>query len=408
VSDNFWTKMPPKKRAVLAGVALFVLLLVLAASVSFNNAQTGATSQPLSANNFALPGQKDVSLVGLAASLDALKDATLNNQKGNQEAIKAEQERLAQLEVKLTDAKNKPSDMETETLKQLSSLQKTVDDLKTKGVPDSTPSLDAKLNNLPPPSGAVPSGDDVSAPVAPPVPEKPKFRVISGDVKPVDEDAVKPAPKVAYIPSGSMFEGVLLNGMDAPTSAVTQKNPVPALIRVKTDAVLPNGFRHDVRECFVIVSGFGVLSTERAQLRTESFSCIKNDGSSIDQKIDGYVVGEDGRVGMRGRLISKQGQLIAQSLISGMLQGIGTLMQPVAVPQLNTSPGTQAQFQTPNPGALASAGIGGGISATAKNVSAFYLSMAKEIFPIIEVDAGRKVTIVILKGFDMSLGDTAQ
>jgi conjugal transfer pilus assembly protein TraB len=205
-----------------------------------------------------------------------------------------------------------------------------------------------------------------------------------------------------------MFEGVLLNGMDAPTSAVTQKNPVPALIRVKTDAVLPNGFRHDVRECFVIVSGFGVLSTERAQLRTESFSCIKNDGSSIDQKIDGYVVGEDGRVGMRGRLISKQGQLIAQSLISGMLQGIGTLMQPVAVPQLNTSPGTQAQFQTPNPGALASAGIGGGISATAKNVSAFYLSMAKEIFPIIEVDAGRKVTIVILKGFDMSLGDTAQ
>ena len=55
--------------------------------------------------------------------------------------------------------------------------------------------------------------------------------------------------ETAYIPGGSMFPGVLLNGMDAPTSSVSQKNPTPVLIRVKKEAVLPNFASIDVREC---------------------------------------------------------------------------------------------------------------------------------------------------------------
>jgi len=42
---------------------------------------------------------------------------------------------------------------------------------------------------------------------------------------------------------------------------------MPALIRVKHQAILPNRVRADVRECFLLVSGFGDLASERAQLR---------------------------------------------------------------------------------------------------------------------------------------------
>ncbi|PIV81625.1 conjugal transfer protein TraB, partial [bacterium CG17_big_fil_post_rev_8_21_14_2_50_64_8] len=46
-------------------------------------------------------------------------------------------------------------------------------------------------------------------------------------------------------------------------------------------------------------------ATERAQLRTETLSCVREDGRVIEAELEGYAVGEDGKVGMRGRLVSK-------------------------------------------------------------------------------------------------------
>ena len=110
--------------------------------------------------------------------------------------------------------------------------------------------------------------------------------------------------ETAYIPGGSMFPGVLLNGMDAPTSSVSQKNPTPVLIRVKKEAVLPNFASIDVRECFVMGAGFGQLASERALIRTESIACVRHDGKVFDTKLEAYVVGTDGKVGIPGRLVS--------------------------------------------------------------------------------------------------------
>mgnify|MGYP006178976501 CR=1 FL=1 len=69
----------------------------------------------------------------------------------------------------------------------------------------------------------------------------------------VAEVKSKPA---AYLPSGTNFEAVLLNGMDASTAISANRNPTPALLRVKSDAILPNMFAFNVRECFVLVGGF--------------------------------------------------------------------------------------------------------------------------------------------------------
>lgn len=117
-----------------------------------------------------------------------------------------------------------------------------------------------------------------------PKPKAATLRVTGGTQTARNEapkQAEKPTPAM---PAGSFFEGVLLNGMDAPTSATTQKNPVPTTMRIKSDAVLPNKYNVDVKECFVLASGFGVLSSERAMLRTETFSCVRKDGKIIEGK----------------------------------------------------------------------------------------------------------------------------
>jgi hypothetical protein len=69
--------------------------------------------------------------------------------------------------------------------------------------------------------------------------------------------------------------------------------------------------------------GYGDISSERAYLRTENLSCVRADGATLEVKIQGSVYGEDGKVGMRGRLVTKQGQMLANALLAGVVSGIG-------------------------------------------------------------------------------------
>lgn len=226
-----------------------------------------------------------------------------------------------------------------------------------------------------------------------------KIRIIGGSTPSKKIEKVAPAEKVAYLPSGTMFEVVLLNGMDAATNAVAQKNPVPALTRVKTDAILPNFFVHDVKECFVLVAGYGSLSSERALMRTETLSCVRENGQVVEAKIDGYLVGEDGRVGLRGRLVSKQGQLIAKSLAAGVLSGFGQAIIPTSTPGLNLNSGTS--YQMPDPAVVVGSSVSKGFSDASKSAASFFLELAKEMTPVVEIDAGRKVTIILTKGVEL-------
>ena len=206
-----------------------------------------------------------------------------------------------------------------------------------------------------------------------------------------------------YVPAGAMLKGVLLNGLDMPTGQGARKDPAPALIRVKHQAILPNRVRADVRECFLLVSGFGDLASERAYLRGETFSCVRLDGGVIEIPIDGYAVGEDGKVGVRGRVVSKQGALLAKALQAGFLQSFSQLFNRMPAIPVNTGNGTNAQFQsmlTPQAmGAAAAQGVGGSMDRLAN----YYLDMAEQMFPVIEVDSGRGVEFILNKGASLRL-----
>lgn len=201
-----------------------------------------------------------------------------------------------------------------------------------------------------------------------------------------------------FLPPGSNFEAVMLNGMDAPTSAVSEKNPEPATLRVKTNAILPGLLSYNLKECFVVIAGHGSLSSERMLARTESISCGREDGRIFVAKIQGYVVGEDGRVGLRGRLVSKQGQVIAQSLAAGVLAGIGMALTPTSTSSLNISPGSTQTYQMPNATTVGEIGLGKGLSTAANSAASFYLELARSMTPVVEIDAGRKVTVMLTQG----------
>lgn len=232
--------------------------------------------------------------------------------------------------------------------------------------------------------------------------ETPKIRVIKG--KEDEGKSDKPEELSVTLPAGSILSGVLVTGMDAPTGKQAQRDPFPSLIRIKNEAILPNRFRADFRECFLIAGGWGDLSSERAYLRAERLSCVRNDGSVLESSLEAYATGEDGKAGIRGRLVSKQGQILARSLMAGFMQGVASAFNVQKVPTINvTRAGDNGDTVAPvyeqafDSNALQSAGFSGAGTAL-ERVADFYLEMAESIFPVIEIDAMRDVDFIVNKG----------
>lgn len=193
------------------------------------------------------------------------------------------------------------------------------------------------------------------------------------------------------IPAGSFGKATLLSGLDAPTGALGEQNPHPVLLQLLSHGSLPNRFRHRVRHCRVIASGRGLISDERAHLRLERFSCVLSDGSVISRAVKGFVTGEDGINGLRGRLVSKQGALLARAFMSGLLSGFGD-----AISQGGSTVSTTAQgpVQTFDPDRIGDRGLASGASSAGNRLADWYMKRANEIYPIIEVQAGRKVDVI--------------
>lgn len=187
----------------------------------------------------------------------------------------------------------------------------------------------------------------------------------------------------------------LLNGLDAATGGSAQQNPQPVLMAVTDMTQMPNRYREDFRECFITAAGYGDISSERAYLRLEKLSCIDDDGHAIEESIDGYVTGEDGKVGMRGHLVSKQGQVLAKALLAGIASGIGNAFtQSVSTQSISPLGATT----TIPPGAAARAGVYSGVGKALNKLADFYIQQANKLYPVIEVDSGRIVDVIINKG----------
>lgn len=206
-----------------------------------------------------------------------------------------------------------------------------------------------------------------------------------------------------YIPAGSIISGVLLTGVDAPTGMQSKRDPIPALMRIKHDAILPNRFGSDVKECFVLFGATGDLSTERALLRAETLSCIRRDGGVIEVVLDAYALGDDGKAGIRGRLVSRNGSLVAKAAFASFAEALSQIFRPVAIQGLNTSPGQRTEFQAPDASeALEAAGYAG-FGGAMRRLSEYFVDLADEIVPFVEIDAARQVEAVLLKGVTLQL-----
>lgn len=201
-----------------------------------------------------------------------------------------------------------------------------------------------------------------------------------------------------YLPAGTFMRAVLLAGLDAPTGGQAQNNPHPILLRVLDPAQLPNQYLANMKDCVLTANGYGDISSERAYIRMDRLSCIDTKGGAIDVAIKGYVAGEDGKAGMRGRLVTKQGQALANAFLAGIGSGIGQAFQQSAS---TTSVSPLGSTTTVTDGKELQAGVSSGIGSAMQQLSKYYIKLAEQIFPVIEVDGGRVVDVILTRGMSI-------
>lgn len=198
-----------------------------------------------------------------------------------------------------------------------------------------------------------------------------------------------------YLPAGMFGQAILLSGLDAPTGGQAQSNPHPVLFQLTDLAKLPNRYKYDWDQCLITGAGYGDLSSERGYIRTETLACVSKDGKVLDVPIKGYIVGEDGKAGMRGRMVTKQGQVLSNGLLAGVVAGIGTGLERSSSIQSISPLGST---NTIKPGDEFQSGIGHGTGRALDRLANYYIQLAEKMFPVIEIDAARVVDVVLTQG----------
>lgn len=206
------------------------------------------------------------------------------------------------------------------------------------------------------------------------------------------------------LPAGAFAKAILLGGVDASTSIAAPSDPRPVLLRVTDHGNLPRKFKSDLKACHLLASSYGDLSSERVYMRLEKLTCTESlTGEISETQVAGYVVGEDGRAGVRGIVVDKAGPLIRNSLIGGFFSGMGQFFENQQQRAfLPLSPNGQTPLFSPQQ--MLTAGGLSGTSNALEKYAEFFIKRAEQLQPVLQVAAGREVDVVFTQG--TKFGDT--
>ena len=278
-------------------------------------------------------------------------------------------------------------------------------------LPDSVPALP-----YPPETGDVSADADKlpvppTGPVAPPAPPAPPVEKTVGAIGTATGQVMaqgamdasassKKKNRTIYLPPGFM-KARLLTGIDALASRDATSNPEPIIARVQAPAVLPNEVKANLAGCFVVGNATGSLAKERVEVQLVSLSCVDFDEHSIvDQPVKGFFVDTDGKKGLSGKAVTRAGATLARAFIAGTISGIS---QSVESTFGNTSTSALGTVRTLDAGDAAKTGIAGGLSKSSDKLTDFYLDLARQAGPIVEVGAAKDVVVVIQEGATLEI-----
>jgi conjugal transfer pilus assembly protein TraB len=205
-----------------------------------------------------------------------------------------------------------------------------------------------------------------------------------------------------YLPSGSYVKAVLISSVDASVGITSGSDPRPVLFRIigeARSAVDKNKqLTINIKGCTVTGAAHGDLSSERAYTRLLKMTCPDNNGGVIETDVEGYAAdGSDGKSGIAGKMVSREGDLIAKSFFASFISGFGQSFSQKFTPPLTASNGLTTQGVLSG-GDIAKSGLGKGVAGGTDRLSNYLIDRAEQYQPIISIASGKEVELVFISG----------
>lgn len=204
-----------------------------------------------------------------------------------------------------------------------------------------------------------------------------------------------------YIPAGAYAKAVIISGVDASVGISSQSDPRPVLIRVKGPAFSSiydgNAQKADLSGCIVQGAASGDLSSEKIYVKLITMTCGKSEDELTEIQVKGYVAGQ-GKSGIRGNVISREGDLLVKSFLAGLVSGFGQGLEQKVAPPLAFSNGLTTQGTMSNED-VAKKGFGKGVSSASDRLANYLIDRAEQYQPVVSIPSGIDVEVVFVEGF---------
>ncbi len=200
-----------------------------------------------------------------------------------------------------------------------------------------------------------------------------------------------------FVPAGTFVRAVMLGGADASTGVNSQSNPTPVLFRLLDVGTLPNHQQSHLKDCVATAAVIGDISSERGQMRLERLSCVSsNHREVIELPVEGTVFGPEGKNGVRGVPLWREGALLKRAFIAGSLSGFS---QGIASQYTTTALSPTGAVSSVNNSDIFKFGAAQGVSNAMDKIADYNIRRADQYHPVIQLSAGTIVDVVFLKGF---------
>lgn len=201
-----------------------------------------------------------------------------------------------------------------------------------------------------------------------------------------------------FVPAGSIMVAYLDQGFDAPTLKNGRNDLVPATLTVVGYTLLPNNKLYDLRGCKILAESEGKRSNERAYTRTKRLSCVDNENRVMDIPLKGYISDEggDGKLGLKGNIVSMQNKFLQNAIWIGIVEGLASIGKATAITQTATAQG--GVVSTINRGKEFQAGLAGSLADTSSTIKDFLMDNVKSIEPVVEIKGGRLLAVTLSEG----------
>lgn len=237
-------------------------------------------------------------------------------------------------------------------------------------------------------------------------PEEEKIMPAELGITAIDTRIVVKPPVSSYnhIPATSYVSGHLLGGIAVSTSVTSASEPIPVVIKLTGRGNLPKKFAVDLKECRLLASSYGDISSERAIVRAEELICEnKAAGLITSTKVSGVIYGDDRANGIRGTVVSMSDKHLKNAVIGGVLSGFaGT-----AKGQGGLDITALGAVSTKSKGIkdMAQDGLLSGASSAAEKLADYHIKLAENISPVILVPGGTKVDVMFTKSVEIGSTD---